>query len=454
VISTFSTESELADVLARSGCTVLLMTPRILNKSFDRLLLTRAPGLMHCAQADTRSAEFPFLLRLVVADSTASAPFTGWSDFIALGATVPDSVVNERSAALSPADPAMLFFSSGSTSQPKGILSSHRAVSLQCRRMQAQQGLGNGVRSWTANGFFWSGNFAMVLGATLHAGGCLVLQTHFEPDEAIRLIEQEQVEFVFAWPHQWSKLIESPRWRSADLHCVKYVDRDAPLAAHPSIHSDWIEPRHCYGNTETFTLITAFPANTPAEAAAHSHGQILPGNIVKIIDPVSDQICSLGETGEIAVKGPTLMMGYLGIPLDESLDDMGFFRTGDSGWLDDAGRLFWCGRLSDIIKTGGANVSPLEVDAVLREHQAVKLCQTVGVPHNELGEIVVGCVILFDDQQVSEAALRDFAAVKLAAYKVPRRILFLSEDKVTLTGTAKIKTAELRTLAAQWLTVP
>ena len=103
-----------------------------------------------------------------------------------------------------------------------------------------------------------------------------------------------------------------------------------------------------------------------------------------------------GERGEICVKGPTLMLGYVGTPLDETLDAEGFFHTGDGGYLDDAGRLFWEGRLTDIIKTGGANVSPLEVDEALAGYPGVKVAQTVGVPHETLGEVVVACIVPHD----------------------------------------------------------
>ena len=156
---------------------------------------------------------------------------------------------------------------------------------------------------------------------------------------------------------------------------------------------------------------------------------------------------ALGERGEIAVKGPTLMLGYLGVPLDETLDAEGLFRTGDGGWFDDAGRLHWEGRLNDIVKTGGANVSPLEIDAVLKTCPGIKLVQTVGVPHDTLGELVVACVVLHSGASLDEAGVQAFAKQTLASYKVPRRVLFFAEQALALTGSAKIKTADLKLLA-------
>ena len=159
----------------------------------------------------------------------------------------------------------------------------------------------------------------------------------------------------------------------------------------------------------------------------------------------------IGERGEIAVKGPTLMMGYIGIPLSESVDDEGFLRTSDGGYIDEDGRLFWEGRLNDIIKTGGANVSPLEIDAVIRECPGVKISQTVGVPDELLGELVVSCIVPHEGAELDEATIRTYAKEKLASYKLPRRVLFVAEDDLETTGSSKIKTADLRKLAAERL---
>ncbi len=374
-----------------------------------------------------------------------------WDDFLATGADIADAQVAARAATVSPADPGALFFSSGSTNRPKGILSAHRGVALQCWRMGRQQGLDPDVRYWTANGFFWSGNFSMVVGGVLSVGGTIVLQRTFQPVEAIELMEREKVSFLFAWPHQWEQLIAAPNWEGADLSALRYVDVDSPLARQATIRTTWIEPRHCYGNTETFTLSAAYPAGTTREEARNSHGVPLPGNLFKIVDPLSSRAVPLGERGEIAVKGPTLMLGYLGVPLDETLDEEGFFRTGDGGWLDAEGRLFWEGRLNDIIKTGGANVSPLEIDEVILECPGIKITQTVGVPHDTLGEIVVTCVVAHQGAVLNEDAVRAFAREKLASYKVPRRVLFFTEDELQMTGSAKVKTADLRKLAAERL---
>jgi fatty-acyl-CoA synthase len=184
---------------------------------------------------------------------------------------------------------------------------------------------------------------------------------------------------------------------------------------------------------------------------AGSSGEPLPGVAVKIIDPLTGAVVERGERGEICVKSPTLMLGYLGIPLDETLDAEGFFPTGDGGHLDESGRLFWEGRLTDIIKTGGANVSPLEVDEALYDCPGVKVARTVGVAHETLGEVVTACVVPHEGAGLEPGVILAFLRERLASYKVPRHVLFFRDEEITLTGSAKIKSSDLRELAADRL---
>lgn len=451
-LSTFCTAAEL-DYLLRASCiSVLLAERNVLTKDFAAMLTELEPAIATSRPGTLESVNYPFLRRIAVLGGPAPGMQT-WQDFLAHGHLEPRHLIDATAAAVAESDAAVLFFSSGSTSKPKGILSSHRGVTIQLWRFRRMYGFSpaDHIRGWTANGFFWSGNFAMVLGSTLASGGALVLQSTFDAVAALDLMAAERVNFPFAWPHQWTQLESAPNWGSVDLSSMRFADVKTPIAHHPTVSANWTEPGHAYGNTETFTITTAYPANTPPEVHADSSGEVLPGATVKIVDPRTGGIVARGEPGEICVKGPTLMLGYIGTPLAETLDADGFFGTGDAGYLDDAGRLYWQGRLTDIIKTGGANVSPREVDEVLAEHSGVKVVATVGVPHPALGEVVVACVVVHDGRTLDAEELRAFARKRLASYKVPRHVLFFGEDDVALTGNAKIKSGELRELAVERL---
>ncbi|MBO2447755.1 acyl--CoA ligase [Actinomadura barringtoniae] len=450
-LSTFSTPPELDHLLQVSGVSVLLFERAVAKKDFADVLVGLEPEIGKVGPGALRSARYPFLRHLaMVGEPTRAEAIETWAAFLERGRAEPRELVEATAATVRPSDAAVIFFSSGSTSLPKGILSAHRGVAVQLWRFARMYGVGpdDHVRCWTANGYFWSGNFGMAIGTTLAAGGSLVLQSTFLAAEALDLMEAERVNLPIAWPHQWAQLEAAPNWDEVDLGAMRFVDRETPLARHPTVTARWSEPGHAYGTTETFTITTCFPADTPPEVIAGSSGAALPGVTVKVVDPLTGAVVPRGERGEICVKGPTLMLGYLGVPLDETLDAEGFYRTGDGGSLDDEDRLFWTGRLTDIIKTGGANVSPREVDAALAGHPAVKVAHTVGVPHETLGEMVVACVVPRDGATTDAEELRGYLRERLASYKVPRRVLFFREDEITLTGSSKIKSSDLRSLAS------
>ncbi len=406
-LSTFSTPSELDHLLQASGVSILLFERQVLNRDFAAVLKELEPAIGGAAPGQLESLKYPFLRRLaVVDDDSSSGAIENWSTFVRHGESVSAALVEATAATVQPSDPGVLFFSSGTTSKPKGILNAHRGVAIQMWRWQRIMGSEN-VRCWPANGFFWSGVFGMALGIAFSSGGTLVLQPTFSPAEALELIQAEKVNLPLAWPHQWSRLEEAANWNDVDLSSVRFVDRKSALARHPTVHSQWTEPR-AYGVTETFTIVTAYDSGTPPEVVGDSYGPVLPGNTLKVVDPLTGEIVRRGERGEIAVKGATLMLGYIGVPLDNSLDAEGFFHTGDGGYIDDRGFVYWEGRLNDIIKTEGATVD--------------------------------------------EAAIRDFLKQQLASYKVPRRVLFFGEHELSLTGSAKVKSAALRELAAKRLT--
>lgn len=442
-LSTFSTQAELDYLLELSGISVLLMERKVLNKDFGALLTELEPELGSGSPGTLRSARYPYL-RHVAAIGGGQGQIEDWPAFLVRASQIPQTLVDATAASVTPADPGALFFSSGTTSKPKGILSAHRGVALQLWRWRRFYQTGPDARSWSANGFFWSGNFGMAIGGTLTAGGSLILQKTFNASEALTLMHTEKATMAIAWPHQWPQLEAAPNWEDVDLSAMKYLGNETGLARHPSINVSWQEPTSAYGNTETFTISSIFESGTPAERIAGSSGEPQPGMTFKIIDPLSGETMPLGQEGEIAVKGPTLMLGYLGIPLDETLDEQGFLRTGDGGYLDAEGRLYWKGRLNDIIKTGGANVSPREIDANLLENPAIKLCQTVGIPHDTLGEMVVSCVVPHEGESLSPEVITSYLKERLASYKVPRVVLLFDESDLQTTGTAKIKTAELR----------
>src|SRR6202008_1988191 len=165
-----------------------------------------------------------------------------WDDFLALGHDVPLGLVEGRAAAVAPSGLGAVFFSSGTTSLPKGILQAQRAFAVQWwrwRRIMDLDPVNHPVRVWTGNGFFWSGNISQVVGYALSTGGAIVLQPLFDAEEALELIQQERVSCAIGRPHQWARLEASEKWPTADLSSLYYVTYGSKIYDHPTGKTDW-----------------------------------------------------------------------------------------------------------------------------------------------------------------------------------------------------------------------
>ncbi len=432
-ISTFATPEERAWVLAHADVRWLLMQRRLAARDFAAELdAAPAPGLAGIACLDEARGAFAEIRR---------------------PADTPDAVrvVGARASAALPESDGLLIYTSGTTERPKGVLHRQRAPVLQSWRFAALMGLDANDRVFTAQPFFWTAGIAMSLGATLAAGATLWVRETFEPDDALATIARERITTVHAWPHQEKAMAEHASAGEHDLTCVTHVEFGSPLAKLAGLEEDRWGIHASYGLSETFTLVTALAADAPAEARRACHGVPLPGNEVRILDPETGGPCPPGTSGEIAVRGPTLMRGYWKVPDANVFDDEGFFRTGDSGTLDDAGQLHWAGRLSGIVKTGGANVSPLEVEGAAAREPGVAASVAVGVPHPTLGEALVLCVVPVEGAQIDLQALAGRLATALSAYKRPRHVMVLDAADVPRTGTQKLRADAVRDLARERL---
>ena len=433
-LSTFAPAPELRHMLEAAEVRVALTQERLLARRFGDDLAALAPTLPHLHQ--------------IAVLGTPS-----WASFLAGADGVGDRVLDERRAAVAPEDEGLVIFSSGTTSLPKGVLHAHRAPSLQCWVQARIFGRHEGTRMWTALPIFWTAGFNTAVGSTLAAGGCWVAQETFEPGEALALLERERVTEPYTLPHQTAVLEEHPAWAGADLSSLRCVYGKSAFARHPTVDGDpgWIMPVG-YGLTETCAFFFTHWSTTPREVARQSMGRLLPGNRLRVLDPDTGAPLGPGQEGELALAGPTLFLRYLGRRAEECVDADGFFHTGDLGSVDADGWVHFAGRRTEMIKTGGANVSPAELEVQLRACAPVKLARIVGVPDPRLDELVVACVTLKDGAEATEADIQAFLRERVAAYKVPKRVLFFADGEIPMTGSdTKVRDDALVALVADRL---
>lgn len=433
-ISTFSSRLELADLLARSAAAGVVTQSRLLGRNLGEEI----SGLAGSGQL----------------------PFLGWCDVVddASWAQEPPAEdarrVEHRQTMVSPGDPGLILFSSGTTSEPKGMVHLHRAPTLQFWLVADVFRRTPQSRVWAPLPLFWTAGITTALGPTLAGGGCFVLQETFQAGEALRLLERERVTEPYTLPHQAAALTEHPRWASTDLSALREVYGKSVFTRHPSVSGDttWTMPLG-YGMSETCGTIVSHRWDNTREEMKASTGQLLPGVRLRVIDAGTGALLGTGADGELAVAGPTVIDRYVGKTRDESLDADGFLRTGDIGFVSADGAVHWTGRRTEMIRTAGANVSPAELEFALRACPDVRRVKVVGVPDERLGEVVVLCAEPSASAQPTEQSLKDFLAERVAKHKVPRHVLFFAAGEMPSTSSdTKIRDPELVSLVLARLT--
>ena len=450
-VNTFATPDEREYILDHADARVLLMQQHLAGRDFVAELQTSHPELASAKPGELSLARVPSLRRIVCLDTREATAWPsaieGWSSFVARASADARTCADAVAAGVAPTDDGLLIYTSGTTDRPKGVLHAHRAAVIQSWRFAEMLGLVTEDVIYTAQPFFWTAGISMSLGATLAVGAVLLVQEVFEPGAALDCVERERATTVHAWVHQEKAMAEHPSAAGRDFEALHRVEFDSPLAPLAGLEEDVWGIHASYGMTETFTLVSALPTWASAEDRTRNSGVALPGMEIRIVDPETGRALGVDEPGEVIVRGVTLMKGYWKVPLEHALDADGFFHTGDGGRIDARGRLHWTGRLSGILKTGGANVSPLEVEKSVADLPGVRAAIAVGVPHPTLGEAIVLCVVPTAGSTVDLDAVRARSRERLAAYKVPREVLIVDEADAPTTGTQKLRSDALRTLA-------
>ncbi len=445
--NTFAEPRELDHLLRHSDVAVVITQTAFLDHQYADEIVQLCDLPADARAGHLRTPKYPFLRHVVALDAAEGSVVQPWDEFLADGDEVPDGIIDAIVRETTPSDDGIIIYSSGTTSLPKGVLHLHRAPMLQSWRHGYREGFTPEDRVYSELPLFWTAGFAAVVGATLSRGACLLLHPVFDGDDALRLIEEERATIIQMMPHHDVDVQKAYARGGRDISTIRRdgyrITREAPPAKRTASQA-------AYGSSETFTSATALP-NDASPEDLDTHGALIAGSSIRIIDRGSGEALGPGEEGEITLKGLTLMRGYIKVPPEQAFDSAGYFHTGDAGWVDDRGLLHWTGRLTTVIKTSGANVSPLEVEELLATHRDVKGVAVVGVPDPSAGELVVACVVATADSTLSEDDVRQFLRGSLSAYKVPRRVLFFPDGELPKTGSDKFDVHAVRAIATDVL---
>ena len=323
--------------------------------------------------------------------------------------------------------PYAILYTSGTTGHPKGAIIPHRQVLYNCLNTIASWGVTEQDVSPILTPLFHAGGLFAFLTPILYVGGRIVLARDFEPEDSLRWILEEGCTVILGVPTLFQMWMDSPFFEQADFSAVHFfISGGAPCP--PLLMDAWRKTkkvvfRQGYGLTEVG--VNCF-SMTDEESAVKSGsvGKPIFHSKMRIADPVSGEDTPNGNAGELLIWGPHVCSGYWRKPAAtaETIVD-GWFHTGDMAHVDGDGFYYIDGRYKDMIKSGGENIYAAEVEAVYKEHPAVKDAALIGMPDETWGEVGLMIVVPEGVQIISEAALKEFCQDKLARYKIPKKMI-------------------------------
>lgn len=418
-LNTFQRSHELNYVAAKSGMRMVIAQRQVLNRDLSDEL-----GRLELQHED------PLGVAL-------------WEDLAGLRATP-----GARRILAAPDCEAYLLFTSGSTAHPKAVRLLHGDMVGNGRAIAARLRARVGDRIWFATPFFFIFGCGNALPVALTSAATLCLQPRFEARDALEFIENERCTVYYGLAMATRAIVELDGWQSYDISSLRtgvtgYSPDDKRLA----IETLGItEVTSVYGMTEGYGLSTMTMAGDPVDLVLQTQGRPLPTQELRIVLP-DGSVADAGQTGAIELRG-CVTPGYLDDPEEnaKSLGADGWFRTGDLGWLDTQGRLHFVARDSEILKVKGVNVAPAEVEAALAECPGVAHAYVFGVDDAAAGQLI-GTVVVPDkdtpDVGLDAQAVKDWAAGRLAAYKVPTFLVLCQTEALPKTATGKINRKRL-----------
>ncbi|WP_458413323.1 class I adenylate-forming enzyme family protein [Schinkia sp. CFF1] len=343
-------------------------------------------------------------------------------------------------------DIAIIFYTSGTTGRPKGVMLSAGNVRAIIQIWGEALGLVTDDRMQISTPLFHCAAAHCFSVPVIYKGGTVVIEEAFSSEKTLSTMEQEKVTIFFGVPAMYSILLNMPRLATMDLsHLRLFAYGAAPMPYElvrqiKTLYPD-IKVQNLYGQTENSPGATTLKDNYALEKIG-SVGEILPRTEVKVVDSEGNAV-PVGEVGEIVVKGPQVMKGYFknGEETNRVLRE-GWMYSGDLGRFDEDGLLYIVDRKKDMIIRGGENIYPIEVEEVLYQIPEILEAAVIGIPHQVYGEVPMAYIVIKNGQQLTEEQVTTYCEKRLAKYKLPAEIVFL--DTLPRNASGKVLKHTLR----------
>ena len=450
LLNTYSKAKELGWVLRHCDAQVLLTVDAHLGHDYLERLEQAIPGLEDQHQERIFVESHPYL-RSIWTWGAGRRPWAApVADLMARGASITEGLLRECEREVTPADPMAVVYSSGSTSDPKGAIHAHGAAVRHAHNLWQMRDLIEADVLYTPMPLFWVGGFSFTLIAAMHAGATLVFEEQFEPAATLELIERERITQVLGWPHMAKALVDHPTFAERDLSSIRGGSYAALLPQDQQADAE-VPRANSLGMTETLgphTFDSKDHALPPEKEG--SFGLSVPGVEHKIVDPVTLEDAPIGQSGELWLRGYSLMLGLHKRERSEVFTPDGWYRTGDGGYFDEDGHFYFTGRLGDLIKSAGMNITPRDVELVLEGMPEVVMAFVTGIPAGDRGEDVAAAIALRPGETLEPEVVRSRVKEEIASYKVPRHVaVFANQTDLPWLDSGKVDRRRLTAILVQ-----
>ena len=435
-VNTFYKAPELIWQLKHCDAQMLITTDHYLRNDYLARLEEGLVGL--AGQGDEILLEStPYLRKVVVRATGRRVP--AWAEeieaFMSLGASVSDSMLRAVESTVVPADQLCVLYTSGSSATPKGVMHSHGALLRRTASVGADFGIGPDDIVYNPSPFFWTGGLSNGLLSTVLNAGAVMTEERFDAPRTLDQLEKHRVTVAVGWPHFAASLRAVPDFAERDLSALRGGILTPLLLGNelgdPGLTATGI------GMTESVAQHTYGEKDPLPESLRGAYGRPAPGIEQMIVDVDTGLAVPDGQEGELCIRGYSVMQGYYKKEREETFRSDGFFATGDLGVIRD-GFYFFTGRRGDMVKTGGANVSPAEVRNAMLGIEGVQECFISGLPDPDKGEVVAAAVVVYPQADLTAETVRSELKAVLSSFKVPRVLKLMYPSDIPMLPTDKV----------------
>ncbi|PWA12164.1 hypothetical protein DCC39_06945 [Pueribacillus theae] len=450
-INTRFRSNDLEYVLKQSDSSLLVLGNSYRNANYYEILKGITPELEHSIPGQLKAEKLP-RLRKVISVGFLSTSTISFKDLIDRGKQISNDELRKRESEVSPEDLFAIYYTSGTTGFPKGVMHSHKMI-INMNNVAERLQMKSSDKILLFLPLFHVYASQVGLTAACTRGACIVLMEAFESGKVIKLIKEEKVSILYGFDSMYLDIMNDPNFNQKSIKSIRVAMCSGTKGIlEKVVKKNDFKVVNSYGMTESTGVTSLTFLDDSDDTIISKNGYPLPGISIKIVDPYTKQTLSNGNSGEICVKGHSVMLGYYNKPIEtkEVLTEDGWLYTGDKGYIDELGYLHLSGRIKDIIRVGGENVDPIEVDAVLISHPAVFKACTIAVPDERLTEVCASFVQLqVNKNKINEEELISYCKTKIASFKVPRYIFIVDEFPTTTTG--KVQNFKLKQMAFKLL---